>query len=99
MDELDAELLRKLENAFVAIKLSEADSHQTGIRDELEAAETGRRGDVDPPPLHANTVAGGLDQRVGFCVGRAHTVTVLHQMPDFVAVREPANRAVVTGRE
>jgi hypothetical protein len=39
MNELDAELLREIENTFIAVELSESNSNEPGIGDELEAPE------------------------------------------------------------
>jgi hypothetical protein len=47
----------------------------------------------------ADAVERGLDDGVLFSVKRSHTVSVHHEMPNFIAMRKPCRRTIVTGGE
>src|SRR5580765_7817096 len=95
--ELDSELLRELEDFLVAIELAEDDALHPGVRDQPKARPTRGCGHVDSGAVDRGAVLRGLHDRVRLRVHRSDAVTVFHQVPDLVAVRQAADRAVVAG--
>jgi hypothetical protein len=99
VNEIKVQCLGELEDTFVSVELAEYDARETCVRHEFEAAETWRSGNVDRAGLYAHTSASGLSDSVGFGVNGADTMPVLHQVPNLVAVRQPANAPVVSGSQ
>src|SRR5690606_5563283 len=95
----DAQLVAEAVDALVPIELVEGDAADARVGDQLEAAEAGGRGHVDVRPLQPYAVAGGLHDRVGLRVDRAHAVAILHEVPLVVAMGDPPDGPVVARRQ
>src|SRR5437899_1653841 len=57
IDQIDADLMRHVENAVVAVKFAVDDALDARVGDQLEAGPAGARGRVDVRPFDAHAVS------------------------------------------
>ena len=99
MGELEPELARYFEAALVAIELAVVDTANPAVGHHFEAVPAGARRGVKLGTVDHDTVLGGLQDGVGFCVDGGDAVVVLHHVAGLVAVRHAAYAAVIAGRQ
>src|SRR5947209_6733820 len=99
IDQVDPDLARRLLRALVAIELAEVDAADARVRNQFETVPAWRRRRVDLRTVDADAVLRRLQDGVRFGVYGGDAVTVLHRAADVLAVRQPADRAVVAGGE
>ncbi|KAK4045192.1 hypothetical protein OUZ56_032600, partial [Daphnia magna] len=97
--EFNTGCLGKLVNLRISVELAEYDSNDSPIDDQSKAAPAWAGRDVDAGTVDTHAVLSRLANRVCLCVDGAHAVPLIHQMTDVIAVRQPADRPVVAGRQ
>ena len=99
MHQFDLKRLTQLEDPFVAVKLPEHNAPQSGVGDQLEAAEARRCGHVNVPRLDPDTATRSLRDGIRLRVDRANAMPVLHQVTDVITMRQASKATVVACRK
>ena len=95
----DIGLPEELAAVFIKIIPGIHDTFDPGVDQHFGAGEAGLMRYIGGRAFAAYAVERRLDNGILFCVERADTMPVNHEMPDFIAMGQACGRAVVAGGE